>query len=174
MLQLTGFALLSLGVLVSDLDAQITALPQKPLPVKPKCPQSKCCSGIFPEGGSCEYTATWNFWEKRRWCIDSGKTCPSVINGSGTPKSPCNCCKSCLQSWTCRQKKGVCVDLTAPNMDWSYWNFRYCYSPNFVKCFARKGRNCYCCGWGTPSSVEPEQILKPEQVAEMAAKLTKE
>merc|ERR1719309_1622378 len=165
MLQLTGYTSILLAVLTIHLDAQFTVgpVPIEPVPV---CPQSKCCSGNFPEGGSCEYTKNWKFWEKRQWCLDSGKTCPSNIveslkslKGSGPPENPCHCCKSCYQSWTCTQKNGVCVDPMAPNMDWSYWKFDICYSPDYAKCYARKGKKCYCCGWSKSSGVKPEQIL---------------
>jgi hypothetical protein len=46
-----------------------------------------------------------------------------------------------------RQKGGECIDPWAPNFDWKYWNFDFCYLPSFVNCYARPGRKCYCCGW---------------------------
>ena len=48
-----------------------------------------------------------------------------------------------------RQKGGECIDPWAPNFDWNYWKFDFCYLPSFVNCYARPGRKCYCCGWST-------------------------
>ena len=66
-----------------------------------------------------------------------------------------------------RQKGGECIDPWAPNFDWKYWNFDICYSPAFVKCKARPGRKCYCCGWKKDGD-NPEGALKPEEVMELA------
>jgi hypothetical protein len=65
-----------------------------------------------------------------------------------------------------RQKGGECIDPLAPNFDWKYWNFDICYL--LVKCTARPGKRCFCCGWKKNGDNPVEGAITPEEVMELA------
>ena len=70
-----------------------------------------------------------------------------------------------------RKKGGECIDPSAPNFDWEYWNFNVCWLEG--NCIERKGRKCYCCGWLRKEKEETIASVggvKPAILAEMLDK----
>eukprot|EP00092_Neocalanus_flemingeri_P096409 GFUD01122726.1.p1 GENE.GFUD01122726.1~~GFUD01122726.1.p1 ORF type:complete len:141 (-),score=34.98 GFUD01122726.1:82-504(-) len=110
------------------------------------CPPSTCCSATYLEGGTCIETSGLTKKVKRKFCSKS-KMC---TNSLGVFDTKCTCCRNCKEHKTCKNRKGKCVDPASVN--WSHWNFDFCYKKN-VKCVKRNGgMNCVCCGWNDPTN----------------------